>query len=89
MGFLIQTVNVLADLLITLIFIRVILSWFVRTDRNALVNLLNQLTEPILAPIRRALPHIAGWDLSPIIAYFLIQFGRNILNNLLYGISGF
>ena len=82
MDFFRQTINILADLLVTLILLRVILSWFVR-ERNRLINFLIEVTEPILSPIRRALPKFGMLDLSPIVAFFLIQIIRNLLNTYL------
>lgn len=78
MSFLFQTFNILIDLLITLIFIRVVLSWLVR-DRNALVNFVEQCTEPILSPIRRLMPRLGGLDLSPLVAVILLDLIRKFL----------
>lgn len=81
MDFLRQTVNILADLLITLIFLRVVLSWFVPRNSNALMDFLINSTEPIMAPIRKAVPLVGNLDFSPIIAYFLVDIIRNLLNH--------
>jgi len=52
---------------------RVLISW-VRVDPyNPVVRFLYQITEPVLDPIRRALPHTMGIDFSPLIALLLIQ----------------
>ena len=83
MDFLRQTLNILADLLIAVIFLRVILSWFVRDPSQPLMRALIQVTEPILDPLRRSLPRLGMLDLSPIIAYFLIQLLRSLINNFL------
>ena len=83
MEFLRQTINILADILITLIILRVILSWFVRDPSSFLVRFLNEATEPLLGPIRSALPRIGMLDLSPIVAYFLIELLRSLLNQYL------
>lgn len=83
MEFLRQTVNILADLLITLIILRIILSWLVRDQSSILVRFLNEATEPLLNPIRKALPRTGMLDLSPIIAYFLIELIRSLLNQYL------
>jgi YggT family protein len=40
------------------------------------------VTEPILAPIRRALPMAAGMDFSPLVALLLL----NLVERLLHGI---
>jgi YggT family protein len=56
------------------IFLRAILSWFVRDPRNPLVQLLDQVTEPILAPLRRVVPRIGMVDITPLVAIILLQF---------------
>ncbi len=53
--------------------VRVLISW-VRVDPyNPVVRFLYQITEPVLDPIRRALPQTMGIDFSPLIALLLIQ----------------
>ncbi|MEH3053994.1 MAG: YggT family protein [Patulibacter minatonensis] len=42
-------------------------------------NALGRLWEPILAPIRNALPPLGGLDLSPLIVLLLLQFIGNLL----------
>ena len=64
-----------------------ILSWLVAFDvvnrRNPFVAkvglFLYRLTEPVLRPIRRVVPLIAGVDLSPLIVILLLWFIRNLL----------
>ncbi len=56
-----------------LIFIRAILSFFPVDPRNPLVEILVQVTEPILAPIRAIMPRLGMLDLSPMIAILLLQ----------------
>ena len=51
---------------------RVILSWVNPQPRNELLLWVIRLTEPVLAPLRRLLP-IPGLDLSPLLAWLLIQ----------------
>jgi len=72
------------------LFARAILSWLPISGDNALVRLLHQLTEPILAPIRKLIEKSAlgknlMLDLSVIVAFILIGlirsliFGRSVL----------
>jgi YggT family protein len=64
-----------------------ILSWLVAFDvinrRNPFVTkvglFIYRLTEPLLRPIRRVLPLIAGVDLSPLVLILLLMFLRNLL----------
>ena len=59
---------------------RVLLSWFPKVDpSNPIVRFLFEATEPILRPIRQALPQTAGIDFSPLIVLVGIQ----VLNSLL------
>jgi len=71
----------------TAIIVWVIISWlvsfgvinsyqpFVRT----LMAFFDAITAPVLAPIRRIIPHVGGFDISPIILLLLIMFLRNLL----------
>lgn len=77
-----QTVNIIADILSLCIFLRVLLSWFTR-ESSALSNFLVQVTEPLLAPIRRALPQWGVLDFSPLVALFLISILRALFNSAL------
>jgi YggT family protein len=56
------------------IFLRAILSWFSLDPRNPLVQMLDQITEPILAPLRRVVPRIGMIDITPLVAIILLQF---------------
>lgn len=79
MDFIIQTVNILADLLVILIFIRVIFSWFNMND-GWLVSFVIEATNPILKPIQAAMPRTGFIDFSPMIAFVIIELARNIIN---------
>lgn len=57
-----------------LIIAMVILSWVGRGARHPVVPLVHQLTEPLLRPVRRVIPPIAGIDLSPLIVLIAIRF---------------
>lgn len=53
--------------------ISVILSWVAQGSHNPGVELVNQICEPVLAPIRRILPSMGGLDLSPIFAFLALK----------------
>lgn len=78
-AFIYRTVNIIADILVFLIFLRVVLSWF-RHEALGLNNFLFQSTEPILKPIRRLLPNMGMLDISPMVTIFAIEILRNIIN---------
>ena len=53
--------------------ISVILSWVAPGSTSPGAELVNQITEPALAPFRRFLPNLGGLDISPILAFMVIQ----------------
>lgn len=53
--------------------ISVILSWVAQGSHNPTALLINQICEPLLTPIRRMLPSMGGLDLSPIVAFLLLN----------------
>ncbi len=60
----------LIQFFVLLVLIRVILSWVSGPyPSNGLTRLMWQITEPVLGPIRRRLPLVAGLDLSPIVVW--------------------
>lgn len=62
---------------------RVLMSWIPNLDpNNPIVQFLLQATEPVLRPVRQALPPMGGMDFSPILVFVGIQILMNILIGL-------
>ncbi len=57
---------------------RVLISWFRVDPYHPLVRALHQLTEPLLAPIRRILPPAGMLDLSPIVGFIVIRIAQEL-----------
>jgi len=53
--------------------ISVILSWVAQGSHNPGVELVNQICEPVLSPIRRIMPNLGGLDISPIFAFLALK----------------
>ena len=53
--------------------ISVILSWVAPGTHNPAALLVQQICEPLLAPIRRFLPSLGGLDISPIFAFIALN----------------
>jgi YggT family protein len=69
---------------IGLVVIEVIFSW-VNPDAP-LAPLVRALNEPLMQPLRRLIPPIAGVDLSPIVAFLLLRIVLFVTDNLLLGL---
>jgi YggT family protein len=68
-------VNFLRFLLIglwLLILARVVLSWVDPAGRSRFAAFVIQTTEPILAPVRRALPRSGMFDFSPLLVLLVL-----------------
>lgn len=50
------------------VFARIILSWFGISRYNIFILVLDDITEPILAPLRRIVPMLGVFDITPLIA---------------------
>lgn len=69
---LITFVKLLSTVLWVLILARVIVSWTNPRGGGSVVAFIYQVTEPILAPIRRVIPPTSGIDWSPLIAMLIM-----------------
>ncbi len=77
---LVRIVNLLLTLLSIVILARVILSWVVPLSGGqphpllvSAITVVNQITEPILGPLRRVIPSVGNLDLSPMVAIIIIM----------------
>ena len=71
-----QILSTLVYLYSLCIFGRIILSWFPisrGSPMESIYSALYSITEPVLGPVRRALPPLGGFDLSPIVVIFGLQ----------------
>ena len=62
-----------------LIIVRIVASFFATDSYHPIFPLLMQLTEPLLAPLRRVLPPLGPFDLSPLIATLLMLLARALI----------
>ena len=82
--------SMLSGLITVLIFAfigRALISWlFIAGVRNDLVIQLNHalglLTEPIIAPLRRVIPPLGMFDITPMVAIIGLYFLRQIIVRL-------
>ena len=75
-------INSLAQLLVLLVIVSVILSYFM-DPYHPIRRSIDSVVEPMLAPIRRVVPLIGVLDLSPLILIILLQVVSNLLVSFL------
>jgi YggT family protein len=74
---------VLARVLNLAILVRVFMSWLPINPESRFVRIILEITEPVLGPIRRIVPSLAGLDISPMLALVLIQVLERMLLSML------
>lgn len=62
----------ITNVLILLILVRVVMSYFPGTRYSAAGQVVARITDPIIDPVRRIVPPLGGIDLSPAIAIVLL-----------------
>ncbi len=72
MDYFLTFVLYLCRVLIFIIFIRAILSWFAISPYSPIVVFLDRITEPILAPLRRIVPRLGMVDIAPMVAIIIL-----------------
>ncbi|MFV1467946.1 MULTISPECIES: YggT family protein [Idiomarina] len=72
------TISSLLSMLFWVLIIRAILSWFSQ-GYNPVEAMLHQITEPLLAPLRKVIPPIGGLDLSVLVVIIALQFLRILI----------
>ncbi len=65
--------------------IMIILSWVAPGTNHPAAYLCYQITEPIMAPVRKVIPPIGGLDLSPILVFILAQVVIMTLEGVAHG----
>ncbi len=80
-------VDGICQLLYWLLFARIIISWFPVDPFHGIVQFLHQITDPLLEPLRRLPLQIGMMDLSPLVAFVILFFIRNVLVRLFVGLA--
>jgi YggT family protein len=85
MSFVIYLVNLFFTLMNLAILARVLVSWVTPNPYHPIMQLLYQITEPILAPLRRYLPQTGMIDFSPLVAIILLSVVQTLVMSVLTG----
>ena len=76
--FLVQSIVLITNILVLLIFVWAILSWIL-PPYHPVREALDRIMEPLLAPIRRVVPLAGMIDFSPMILMILIEIISRVL----------
>ncbi len=79
MEFLQTFIMLLFNALYIAIFGRIIMSWIDPQGQMRITQILQEITAPILEPLRRIVPTVGMFDFSPMIALLLLHLLRNLV----------
>lgn len=91
MVFLAQLVNLAFNIYIGIIIVQVAVSWLIAFEvinggnpqAQNLVRLLRKATDPLYTPLRKYIPPIGGFDITPIIVLIGLEILRSIILSIL------
>ena len=81
MDFLFDFIKLLCQVLTLAIIFRAIMSWF-SPRPNTVSIILDKITEPLLAPLRRIIPRAGMFDFTPLVAIILLQLIYHLIGKL-------
>lgn len=79
---LVNIINLLAWLIVVLVMVKVLLSYFV-SPYHPVRETIDRILEPLLAPIRRITPQAGIFDFSPLILIIIIQIVASLISKIL------
>jgi YggT family protein len=82
-NFIATVIDVIYYVFVIALLVRMILSFVGPYKYEQVWRVVRDLTEPVLAPVRRILPPMGGLDFSPMIVLLIAGFLRGILLSLL------
>ena len=73
-----RLIATLIDLYSIVVLVAVVMSWIGLDRRQPAAAFVYNLTEPVLTPIRNALPPVGGLDFSPMVLLIALRLLRNL-----------
>ncbi len=82
---LVSFINLVANLIIIIVFVDAILS-FILSPHNQIRVALDRVLQPMLTPIRKVVPMVGMFDFSPLILIIIVEILSYVLTRVLYAL---
>jgi YggT family protein len=79
----IQIIQALFLIYTILLFVRILGSWVPQLTQQRWMQIVHQFTDPYLNLFRRFIPPLGVLDISPMVAFFALQIGEQLILFLL------
>jgi len=86
MNILLRLINLVFTLYSLAFIARALLSWFRISYYHPVARFLIQITEPLLAPLRRYIPPVGGLDFTPMVALLILWLVEQLLQMLIVAV---
>ena len=83
----IGVLGLLINLYFFILIAMIIISWVAPGSRHPAIELIWQVSEPVMAPVRSLLPNMGGIDFSPILLFIIINVVQIGLRHLAVGVG--
>lgn len=83
----IGVLGLLINLYFFILIAMIIISWVAPGSRHPAIELIWQVSEPVMAPVRSLLPNMGGIDFSPILLFISINVAQIGLRHLAVGVG--
>lgn len=60
----------------------VVVSWIAPGSNHPAIQLIAQITEPVMRPVRNVMPSMGGLDLSPIVVFLMLNILSVVINHM-------
>lgn len=60
----------------------VVVSWIAPGSNHPAIQLVAQITEPVMRPVRKVMPSMGGLDLSPIVVFLILNILSVVINHM-------
>ncbi|MEH7106843.1 MULTISPECIES: YggT family protein [Bacillaceae] len=84
MGFVIALIKQIIGIYSWALIIYILMSWFPNARDTSVGRFLARICEPYLEPFRKIIPPLGMIDISPIVAFLVLNFATRGLNYLYY-----
>jgi YggT family protein len=82
MSFVFDLLQKLIEIYSWALIIYILLSWFPNARESSIGQFLARICEPYLEPFRKIIPPIGMMDISPIVAFLVLNFASNGLSKV-------
>jgi len=83
----VMVLGVLLKIYFWSLLVMIIASWIAPGSAHPALQLINQITEPLMKPFRNLLPAMGGLDLSPILVFLVLQILEKVVDQLAYQVG--